>query len=293
MSASMALTVALLHLRQRATQTAEALHRNVLAREDSPPPPKSIRTIASIDTHEINGFEVIRLTPFSGSTGTEVIYLHGGAYVFPLTNAHWKLIGKLITQTGATVIVPLYGLAPEHRADAAYELLDEIYDAAQQPVFLAGDSAGGGLALGYAMHARDTTRPPAAGVIAISPWLDATMDNPGIVEIAPRDPILAVRGLVEAGLWWAGARDTRDPRVSPLGGDVGGLPPVHIYQGGRDILAPDAIGFARRVIAAGGLATMAFHRTAFHVYTGAWWTPEARSTIRDIAGVIRATRADG
>jgi acetyl esterase/lipase len=288
MSASMALTVAFLHLRQRATQTAEALHRNVLAREESPQPPKSLRAIASIETLEVNGFEVIRLTPFSGATGTSIIYLHGGAYVFPLTTAHWKLIGKLITQTGATVTVPLYGLAPEHRADAAYDLLDAIYDAAQQPVFLVGDSAGAGLAIGYAMHARDTSRPPAAGVFAISPWLDATLGNPGIVEIAPRDPILAVRGLVEAGLWWAGARDTRDPMVSPLHGDVTRLPPVHLYQGGRDILAPDTIGLARRIIAAGGVATMTFHRTAFHVYTGAWWTPEARSTVRDIASIVRA-----
>jgi len=285
MSIRMALTVAYLHLNPRATQTTDSLHKAVLARTAAPEPPASVRAIATIENLEIGGFDVIRLTPHSGSTGTQLVYLHGGAYVFPLGSAHWKLIETLVAQTGATVTVPKYGLAPEYRADAAYELLDAIYDRLTGPVFLVGDSAGGGLALGFAMRLRDTGRPAPAGVILISPWLDITMTNPGIAAIAPRDPILAVPGLVEAGRWWAGARDTRDPLVSPALGSVGNLPPLHFYQGGRDILAPDAIAFAKK---AGAHLTL--YPGAFHGFTRARWTPEAREAI---LGIQRVITADG
>ncbi|CAN5365964.1 hypothetical protein BH09ACT1_BH09ACT1_03200 [soil metagenome] len=186
--------------------------------------------------------------------------------------------------------VPLYGLAPQHGVDEAYELLDAVYDDAVgrfgDRVFLAGDSAGGALAVGQAIRARYAGTPTAAGLILFSPWFDIDLGNPGITAIEAGDVMLGRDGLIEAGRLWAGDHDHRSPLISPLFADLAGLPPVHIYQGERDILAPDAELFVKRVRDAGGEARLHLTSGAFHVFVGAPWTPEARSALDEVGRVI-------
>jgi acetyl esterase/lipase len=205
--------------------TEERLREALRHNPPDAPVLESLRRSCLVSTGTVDGHEVITLTPRSGPMGTEVIYLHGGVYVRPLVSAHWRivedLVEDLIRRTGATFVVPLYGLAPRYTADDAYRFLDTGYErvvqrAGDRPVFLAGDSCGAGLSVGLAIHCRNEGLRPPTGLILFSPWLDVTMTNPGIPALTKLDPMLAPAGFVAAGQDWAGGRSVTDPMVGPL-----------------------------------------------------------------------------
>jgi RND superfamily putative drug exporter len=284
--------MALLRLLPTATASEESLRRKIAKGLQPAPVSRRLRRIADVEHDTVNGFPVIRLSPKAGEGGTHLIYTHGGAYVFPLISAHWGIIANIIRLTGVSVTVPLYGLAPQHGVAEAYDLLDTVYDEAVgrfgDRVFLAGDSAGGALAVGQAIRARDAGKPAPAGLLLFSPWFDIDLTNPAVAAIEPGDVMLGRAGLVEAGRLWAGEHDHRSPLVSPLFADLSGLPPTHVYQGERDILAPDAELFAKRMTDAGGDTHLHLTPGAFHVFVGAPWTPEARRALADVGRVIRS-----
>jgi acetyl esterase/lipase len=294
MSLSMAVTRFLLRFVPTTTETAETALRFAQERTAAADIPDRLHRLAVVEESTVNGRRVVRLSPRrpAPQRGAHLIYTHGGCYLYPILSTHWRILGTLIRDAGVSVTVPLYGLAPEHTAEEAYALLDVLYDQAVavhgERVFLAGDSAGGALALGQAIRYRDTGRQAPAGVLLISPWLDATMSNPAVPALARLDHMLTPAGLVAAGSWWAGGLDPRSPLVSPLFDSLASLPPVTVYQGGRDLFAADATLLCQRIAAAGGDAALRFYPGAFHVFPGAPWTPEARDALRHAAAVLSA-----
>ena len=279
---SIALAVTYELLRFRPVSTASAQLALATARTRAPAPPTArIRRVADVAARTVEGRTVYDVTPKRPSA-TRMLYLPGGCYLYPIQSAHWGIVANLVERSGVSVTVPLYGLAPDHTVDEAYGLLDSLDGAG---AWLAGDSAGGGLALGHAMRLRDV-RSPAAGVILISPWTDVTLDNPAIAELQRSDRMLATPGLRAAAALWAGSHDPRSPLVSPLFGDLAGLPPVHIFQGGRDVLAADARLLADGIRAAGGDVQLEFVEKAFHDYPGAPWLPEAQRSLRRMAELL-------
>lgn len=122
-------------------------------------------------------------------------------------------------------------------ADIAADVIADAGDPGL--VTLAGDSAGGGLALAVAQTLRDRGI-GAPSLLLIAPWLDATMTDPRIDPAATRDPVLSVPRLVRAGELYAGALPTSDPRVSPVNGSMAGLGPMTVLVGTRDLLVWDA-----------------------------------------------------
>jgi epsilon-lactone hydrolase len=158
---------------------------------------------------------------------------------------------------------------------------------ASGPVTLAGDSAGGGLALGQAAVYRDAGLPAPRQLIVFAPWLDIALSNPAAELLEPLDPVLQVETLRACGRLWAGDHHPRHPMVSPLFADRDGLPPVHTFQGGRDVLAADAQQLADRLRQAGNAGTFTLVPAAFHVYIGAFWTAEARAALRAINRLLR------
>ena len=291
MSVSIRLTRGLLRWRPVATKSADSIRRRAEHRKPPAPVSRGIRRVAHVHETVVNGCPVIELTPKSGAVRSRLVYLYGGAYVSPIVRAHWTIISTLIRQSGVSVTVPLYALAPEHTVDEGYALLDAVYDSlttkSDTRVFLGGDSSGGGLALGQAIRLRDDGRQAPARVILISPWVDATMSNPKVASLEPLDRMLGRAGLVEAGRWWAGSHDPRSPLVSPIFDSLADLPPVHTYQGGWDLFAADAGELTAKIRAAGGDAVLHLYPDAFHVFVGAPWTPEARDALRDIASLLQ------
>jgi monoterpene epsilon-lactone hydrolase len=292
MSVLMAATRSLLYLFPRTTRSEQSVRREIAERgTEAAPVPRVLRRVAVVTESVVEGQRVVRITPRRGATGAHLLWTCGGAYVYPALRTHWAYLARLVRASGVTVTVPLYGLTPEHDVDDAVRLLDAVHDglraAGADVVHLGGDSAGGALALAQAMRHRDTGRPAAASVLLVSPWLDATLSHPEVPWLADLDPMLGRDGLVAAGAWWAGARDRRDPLVSPLFGDLTGLPPVFAYQGDRDLLVADAKELARGVGRVGGRIQLRLYRGAFHVFVGAPWTREARRATAHLAGVLR------
>src|SRR5919112_6232921 len=127
---------------------------------EAAPVPRRMRREYDVVEDEVDGCRVLRLTPAEAS-GQQLMYTHGGSYVHPLVPEHWWFVERMARGSGVTVTVPLYRLAPEGGAAQAYDFLRAVYTelAAAGPVTLAGDSAGGGLALGQAVAYRDAGLP--------------------------------------------------------------------------------------------------------------------------------------
>ena len=238
---------------------------------------------------------ITRVFPKQGlRSGGVLIYLHGGAYAYPMVAGQWGIVAGLIDRTGLPVIIPDYPIAPAHTATDAFDVVQPIIDEAQAEfgrVILFGDSAGGGLALSLAMQRRDAGAWQVDGLVLYAPWLDVTMTNPRIEDVQHRDRVLRVPGAAWAGRAWAGDLDPADWRVSPLYGDPAGLPPMRIFQGDADIVGPDVIEFARKAARAGVDVRLRVEPDGFHVYVlGVPIIPEAEAALdhsaRFISGIL-------
>lgn len=251
----------------------------------------SLRALCEVATVTVDGCDVITLTPRAGASGVEIIYTHGGSYIHPIVRRHWDLLQSVLERTGATITVPLYRLAPAGRMAEAYELLNQVYASvseragAQYPVFLAGDSAGGGLALGQAIRYRDAGKRQPNGVILFSPWVELTMTNPAIAKYQPSDPMLRRDSLAAAARLWTD--DLKTPLASQINDSLAGLPPLAIYQGGHEIFLPDAEALAKKAEAAGTRVHYWYSPKAFHVWLAVGWLPESKSALDDVAEQIR------
>jgi len=273
MTVAMRLTVGLLRLRPRRRSDDDSVALRPA------PVPASLRRRYTVDDERMRGRGITTLRPRGAVAPVTIVYLHGGAYVHPLVPAHWWIVDRLLRATGATVIVPRYGLAPESTVDDALALLDELVGRIEGRLLLAGDSAGAGLALAWTQRRRDAGQRMPDALQLFSPWLDATMTNPGIAELEP-DPMLVRTRLLDSARSWARDRALDDPLISPGLGDLDGLPPTVVHQGGQDLLAPDARR-ARRSL------QVRLYPDGFHDFMAAWWTAEARAVYAEVARAAR------
>lgn len=235
----------------------------------------------------VQGFPVYQVAPKQATnTSKHILFLHGGAYVSPMKGLHWDFIKRLMQANGCSVTVPLYGLAPNYNYRDAYRLVRTVYRSLlqrhrPQDIILMGDSSGGGLALGLAQVLRDEGQSLPGALVLLSPWLDIRLQNPGIRDVEPRDPILAVPGNREAGRLWAAGADPSHPQLSPVNGSFRGLPPTCLLIGTDDILMPDCLLLRDRMHAEGTSLTYHEFETMFHV----WMLspiPEARQALQRI-----------
>jgi len=288
--------IALLPLtgRKRRLSSEAAVRKRVAGRAEptAASVPRSLVSLADIEEHTVQGRRVITVTPKATEPQRDIIYLHGGSYINPLVPAHWAMVRELVMRADARVTVPLYGLAPEHTVVDAFPFLEEVYEAvradADGDVILAGDSAGGGLALAFCLSLRDAGVRLPDRLLLISPWLDVTVSNPEAAVIEQRDPMLAIAGLRAAGRLWAGERALEHPSVSPLFGRLRGLPPMMVVQGGRDLAAADVRILHDRVSAGGGSIELAYAKAAFHGFVGLPFLPEAREAWARVDAWLRS-----
>jgi len=199
----------------------------------------------SVTHSEFQGRPVWDVAPKGRTPTATILYWHGGGYVYPAAAAHWDFVAHMADTYGWRMIVPLYPLAPDHDAEAITAFALDFYRdfATQQgaaPFIMGGDSAGGGLAAATVMAARDAGLALPSKLLLVCPWLEVAPDHPDQPQIEKRDAILTIRGIREAGEMYAGAAGVKDPRVSPIHADWGGLPPILSFGGGDDILVVDA-----------------------------------------------------
>jgi acetyl esterase/lipase len=221
------------------------LKRDNFVSESAPIPKKYLEEF-QVDTFQVNGRNVYKISPTENASAKCIFYLHGGAYINNIFGGHWDFIAQLVRNTGCSVIIPDYPLAPTSSYVEAFAMLDEIYtllllETDSQDIIFMGDSAGGGLALAFAEKNSVENMPSPSQIILISPWLDVSMTNPGIEDIRKKDPILNPESLVLAGNSWAGNSDTKNYLVSPIYGNLKGLSNISIFIGTHDVLYPDCV----------------------------------------------------
>lgn len=207
-------------------------------------PTRSVRAKLDVRSFKVGGRKVHSLIPRADGCTRMILYLHGGSFVTTFTRQHWNFLAKLAEETQTAIIAPDYPLAPEYRWSDAYRMLFELWEKmgahfTLSSVGLMGDSAGGGLALGFVQALRDAHRPLPAAVIMLSPWLDVTLENPEIQQLSLQDPFLNAEALKAAGRAWTGRSNPRRHEISPIYGRMDGLPPMSLFIGTKDILLAD------------------------------------------------------
>jgi len=235
-------------------------------------------------------FPAYVLTPRGTAPVRTVVYLHGGGFVSPMDGAHVRYAGRLAEALRARVVLPDYPLAPQRTWRDSHEALVDLVArwAEESPVVLAGDSAGGGLALAVALTLRDRGGARPGHLLLHSPWVDLTTSAPETEEFSLRDSWLFLSKLTAYASWWAGTpEDLARPEVSPALADLSGLPPALMFCGTRDTLAPGCRLLVQRGAEAGWDLTYVEEPDLIHVYPILPFVPEARAAWRRTLAFLR------
>lgn len=254
------------------------------------PPPSSLMREFVVVPEVVQGMRGWRVTSAPANT-MRILYVHGGAYVNELVRPHWSIVSSLARQTGATVHVPLYPLAPTYSWQDAFGPLLALMrqlrsEAPTGQLVIAGDSAGAGLALAMCQVLRDARETLPDRVVLLSPFLDARVNSPEQHALASKDRMLAAPGLRWAAERWARDIGVDDPRVSPLNGSLEGLPPILVLTGTSDLLHTDAKRLRDKGAACGAQVTYSQYEDMFHVWMGAP-IPEAAAALHEVATFLK------
>jgi monoterpene epsilon-lactone hydrolase len=239
------------------------------------------------------------LPPDASEDKSVIYYLHGGGYVSGSAKTNRPITVPLARRLKRRVFALDYRLAPEHRFPAALEDAVAGYrwlvSLGINPhlMAVAGDSAGGGLALALVMKLRDLSERLPACVVGISPWTDMTASGDSIVANSKCDPMFSGEDIRRYASVYLGAHSREDPLASPLWGDFAQLPPLLIHVGETEVLLDDARRLHDKMLAAGGSSQMRIFQGVPHGWQfGTPFVPEARESLREIAEFIQ-TRSGG
>ena len=219
--------------------------KNISKVRSGPQPSPSVKAGLDVRQSTFQGRPVWHIAPKDRTPSAHVLFWHGGGYVYPATDIHWKFLSRMASQYGWSVTAPLYPLAPENAAAHITSWANDYYAAyrdeiGHKPFVMGGDSAGGGLTAALAQMARDAAQPLPAALLLICPWLNLDPAHPDQLKTEPRDGILTISGISEGGTLYAGDLPRTDPRCSPIFGNWDGLPSILTFAGGDDILVTDS-----------------------------------------------------
>jgi acetyl esterase/lipase len=227
-----------------------------------------------------------------------LLYLHGGAWCLHLPGIYRSLVTVLSQQTGMRVLLPDYRLAPEHPFPAGIDDCFAVYrwlaerGCAERPFALAGDSAGGNLALVTLMRARDALLPLPDCAVLLSPATDLTVSGPSQRYNAKADPMFSPAAVDLLPDVYCPGQDRRNPLLSPLFGHWNGLPPLLFHAGSTEMLLDDSIRAHDRALQAGVEAEIEVWVGLPHVFHVFRLIPESRAGVRAVVEFIgkHATR---
>lgn len=248
--------------------------------------PGDVKFPREMRQYRIGNMQVFHMEPQDDSKPI-VLYIHGGAYVHNYSSRHWVAMAEWAA-TGCGIVTPNYPLLYRYTAKDAHPLMLQLYEQLlkQYPasrLIIMGDSAGGGftLALAQQIGSTDSLDLPSR-LVLISPWVDVLGADDALQE---HDTFLNAEVLRKVGADWAGEIDPRDPMISPLYGDMAGLPPTDLFTGTWEIFYTDIVNTCNKMKAAGVDARLHVAEKMGHVYP-LWPCPEGKKARNEIADII-------
>lgn len=246
---------------------------------------------------DVDGVEALWCIPAGSDSSTVLLHSHMGGAMVASMHSDRKGAAHIARAAGVRSLVLNYRRSPEHKFPAQNDDVDTAYgwllDQGYRPrdVASVGHSIGGNFAVSLALRLREAGAPLPGAILAISPWVDMTLTNETIDRNAEVDKLLS-RPLLELfrSAWLEGTGvQWHDPRVNLLTADLAGLSPIAVYYGADELLAGEAVEFARRAEAAGNDVHLRSVPAGQHSFiTGAGRVPEVDEAISQMGGWLRS-----
>jgi acetyl esterase/lipase len=250
-----------------------------------PDPPK--RHAARCRKAEIHGVKCIWIDEPNAKNGV-LVYLHGGIFYFGPVKEHWDYIADMSKRTGMAALVIDYRMAPQHPFPAGPDDIVAVVSTLDLPenwAFL-GDSSGAAMAVAAVFMLKEKNAKHPKKLVLMSPWMDTTLENPDIKLNEHDDPMMTVKRMLTATREYADGHDPMDPLISPMFGDVAGLPQTLIQIGTSDLLLWDARKFHQKCLDAGVDSTYEEYPQGFHDFMMLGFLPESKKALRSQADFL-------
>ena len=221
--------------------------------------------------------------------GNVVLHFHGGGYLIGSAKGSLEYASRLADAVEGACYTVDYRLAPEHPYPAAIDDAVMAYRALlargipASSIMVSGESAGGGLAVALLLALRSAGEPLPAAIFAAAPFADLTLSGPTIKAFNGDDPAANRDLLTFMGASYFQGHEPTDPLVSPLFGDLAGLPPLFVTATQGEVLLSDTTRLAERAQKAGVDVTLRLVDDSVHVYTIFPFLPETKSTMEEVA----------
>lgn len=241
----------------------------------------------------LSGVPVLDVRPPGAGNDCAILYLHGGGYITGSASTHLPMVGSLAASASVRAVIPDYRLAPEHPFPAGFQDALSVWrglraeGVASGRIILAGDSAGGGMALALLAHLLNEGECP-AGLLVFSPWTDLTLGGQSLKSNAATDVILPVERIEDLRALVLPDGKMDDPRLSPLFGNFDGAPPVYFQASRTEILLDDTLRMEKRLRHSGVETRVDLWPDAPHVWQlFRGWLPEADDALDRAATFAR------
>lgn len=233
------------------------------------------------------------LIPENAPKDKLIFYVHGGGYVSGSCNDHRAIISKIADRSGIVTLLYEYGLAPENPFPAALDDSLNVYravlDKGYKPenIVMMGESAGGGLCLAILLALKDKSIPLPKAAVVISPWTDLSCSS-GSYTTKNKVSVAPTNCWNVFSHYYVANNDVKNPYISPLFGNLNGLPPIYINAGESDELFEDGKKFYEKAVAAGADVTFRDEKGMIHCYPLlAPMFREASEAMQEIIGFIK------
>ncbi len=244
---------------------------------------------------DAGGVKAEWITANNAAPDRVILYLHGGGYVMGSIDTHRELVARLSKAAQARGLAIDYRLAPENPFPAAVDdaitayrwLLAQGYKPAR--IVIAGDSAGGGLAISTLLAVRDLGAPAPAAAVCISPWVDFEAEGESMTSRAAQDPLVSREMIMQIAKMYMGEKGSlREPLAAPINAYLNDLPPMFIQVGNAETLLDDSTRLADRAKEAGVDVTLQIWDEMPHVWhLAAPILPEGQEAIEKIGEFVR------
>ncbi|MGY3528499.1 alpha/beta hydrolase fold domain-containing protein [Bradyrhizobium sp. USDA 4452] len=238
---------------------------------------------------ELGDVKAWRVAAPKAPRGNVVLHFHGGGYLIGSAKGSLEYASRLAAAVDGACYTVDYRLAPEHPYPAAIDDAVAAYRAllargvTASSILVSGESAGGGMAVALVLALRNAGDPLPAAILSVAPFADLTLSGPTIRAFNGDDPAANRDLLTFMGASYFQGHEPTDPLVSPLFGDLTGLPPLFVTASQGEVLLSDATRLAERAERAGVDVTLRIVEDSVHVYPIFPFLPETQATMQEVA----------